>query len=61
MSEKWIIDCPVCSLSVERFDICDNCYWQNSGPDERDDAPAGPNKMTLGEAKEAYRKGEKIY
>lgn len=58
MNEKWI-DCPVCSQKVELFDICDRCGWHNSGSDEKDDDPRGPNKMTLGEAKEAYRKGEK--
>lgn len=52
--------CPVCNSEVEIFDICDNCNYQNSGPDETLDWPAGPNKMTLREAKEAYKKGEKI-
>ena len=26
--------CPVCNSEVEIFDICDNCNYQNSGPDE---------------------------
>ncbi|HUM44737.1 MAG TPA: CPCC family cysteine-rich protein [Fervidobacterium sp.] len=60
MSENIYIKCPVCGHDVEIFDICDVCGWHNSGPDERDDDPRGPNKITLGEAKEAYRKGEKI-
>lgn len=55
------INCPVCGEMVDSFDICDTCNWQNSGPKERDDGPQGPNKMYLWEAKEAYRKGEKVY
>ena len=52
--------CPVCGNGVEMFDICDECGYQNSGQKESLDGPTGPNKMTLREAKEAYRKGEKI-
>lgn len=53
--------CPVCGEEVECFDICDNCGWQNNGPKEKDTDLAGPNKMTLEEARNAYKKGEKIY
>lgn len=52
------MECPVCGEKVDFFDICDNCGWQNSGPKES--SVKGPNKMTLDEAKEAYRKGEKV-
>ncbi|MGL4572817.1 MAG: CPCC family cysteine-rich protein [Clostridium sp.] len=52
--------CPVCSHEVDIFDICDNCNYQNSGSNERLNGPAGPNKMTLKEAREAYKNGEKI-
>ncbi|MBS5937120.1 MAG: hypothetical protein KIC62_02010 [Clostridium sp.] len=51
--------CPVCSNDVEWFDICDKCNWQNGGPDRSDDYTGG-NKMTLKEAREAYKNGEKI-
>lgn len=54
------MECPVCGNEVDMFDICDNCNYQNSGPEEKLDGPLGPNKMTLREAKEAYKKGEKI-
>lgn len=57
---KYEMKCPVCGEDVELFDICDNCKYQNSGPSESLDGPTGPNKMTLREAKEAYRKGEEI-
>lgn len=60
MEDEFIIKCPVCDESVEWFDICDNCGYQNSGPKEQEGDPAGPNKMTLIEAREAYRKGKKI-
>jgi len=35
--------------------------WECLRPYEEDDGPRGPNKMTLRQAKEAYKKGEKIY
>lgn len=57
---EYILDCPVCGAKVDYFDICDNCGYQNSGPEEKEGDPLGPNKMTLREAKEAYKKGEKI-
>lgn len=52
--------CPVCGEEVDMFDICDNCEWQNSGSKENEDSLQGPNKMTLKEAREAYKKGEKV-
>lgn len=52
--------CPVCGENVDMFDICDNCSWQNSGPNEKESDLCGPNKMTLKEAKLAYRNGKKI-
>lgn len=52
--------CPVCGEEVDIFDICHNCNYQNSGPREKLDGPLGPNKMILREAREAYKKGEKI-
>ncbi len=54
------INCPCCTSKVEMFDICEVCGWQNSGPDEKEDDPKGPNKMSLKEAKEAYNKGEEV-
>lgn len=54
------INCPVCSEIVEKFDICGNCGWQNSGPDEKETDPRGPNKMSLYEARKAYKEGRKI-
>lgn len=47
------IHCPVCGRLVLLFDVCE-CNWENTGETNID---GGPNKMTLEEAKEAYRKG----
>lgn len=52
--------CPVCKSEVDYFDICDNCGWQNNGPEEKESDLAGPNKMTLKQAKEAYKKGQEV-
>ncbi len=54
------MECPVCGREVDVFDICDNCNYQNSGPKENLDGQLGPNKMTLREAREAYKNGENI-
>lgn len=54
------MECPVCGHEVGMFDICDNCNYQNSGPNEKLDGPLGSNKMTLREAKKAYKEGKKI-
>lgn len=59
MEDNLIIKCPVCNKDVELFDICDECNWQNGGADRSDDYIGG-NKITLKEAREAYRKGEEI-
>jgi hypothetical protein len=56
----YSMKCPVCNELVDMFDICDNCGWQNNGPDEKETDLRGPNKMTLKEAREAYKKGEKV-
>lgn len=52
-NELWL-NCPVCGNEVRDYDICDKCGWQNTGETNID---GGPNKMTLEEAKEAYKKG----
>lgn len=52
--------CPVCNSEVDIFDICDNCGYQNNGSNKKLDGPKGPNKMTLREAKEAYKNGKII-
>lgn len=52
--------CPVCSDEVDMFDICDNCNWQNNGPKESESDLIGPNKMTLKEAREAYKNNNEI-
>lgn len=54
------INCPVCGNEVDKFDICDNCGWQNSGPKETETDPRGPNKMSLSEARKAYKEGKEI-
>lgn len=59
--KKTELKCPVCGNIVDWFDVCQKCNWQNNGPDEKDDDLPGPNKMTLKEAKEAFKKGELIY
>lgn len=62
MKNSEINKCPVCGSKVDgEFDVCKKCGWENDliqrdHPDFR----GGANKMSLNEAREAYRKGEKI-
>ena len=60
MENKFTMKCPVCNKEVDMFDICDNCSYQNNGPKENECDPIGPNKMTLKQAREAYKNGNKI-
>lgn len=57
MNDEEYIHCPVCGRLVMLFDVCD-CNWENTGEINID---GGPNKMTLAEAKEAYKKGLEIH
>ena len=58
------IKCPCCGKGIikEWFDVCDICGWEHdniqySNPNFK----GGANKMSLNQAREAYKKGEKIY
>ncbi|HUM44740.1 MAG TPA: CPCC family cysteine-rich protein [Fervidobacterium sp.] len=53
--------CACCGAMVERYDICEVCGWQDDNVQNNDpDYRGGANTMSLNEAKEAYRKGEKM-
>ena len=57
--------CKCCgknTLSVDSlFDICENCGWQDDAvQNDNPDYKGGANQMSLNEAKEAYKKGEKV-
>lgn len=57
--------CPVCGKfefeSRLSFEICDECGWQDDVFDEDDpDSISGANEMSLEEAREAYKNGEKV-
>lgn len=63
MAEK--VRCPVCGKyefgDYADYDICDICDWcndalQNKEPDYR----GGANKMSLNEARQAYKEGRQI-
>jgi hypothetical protein len=55
-------DCPVCGNFVEgekdTYEICENCRWEdNAFQEDHPEDAGGPNKMSLNEAREAYKKG----
>lgn len=54
--------CPVCGKEeLAEFEICRFCFWQND-PNQllKPSLSGGANSMSLNQAREAYRKGEKI-
>lgn len=56
-------ECPVCNgyTFLHIFDICPICKWEHDLVQEEDpDYNGGANKMSLNQAREAYRKGEKV-
>lgn len=54
--------CPVCGQTELRYmDICPVCEWQNDLVQlSKPDWDGCANKMSLNEAREAFRKGERI-
>jgi len=52
--------CPCCGYatldSVADFDICEICYWEDDGQNERelDKELGGPNGVSLAEARENF-------
>lgn len=56
-------ECPVCNGYVfkHEFDICPVCMWQHDMVQEEEPTLAGgANKMSLNQAREAFRNGEKV-
>ena len=54
--------CPVCGkMTLESYGICDYCDWQNDPVQyENPEMSGGANKMSLNEARKAYKQGKKI-
>lgn len=54
--------CPVCGGTVDgEYDICGACGWENDPVQAwKPTLAGGANQMSLNEAREAYKKGEKI-
>ena len=65
MEAEKKIKCPVCgNISFEEaddFDICEVCGWENDGLQNRHpEMPGGANRMSLNQAREAWKRGEPI-
>lgn len=54
--------CPVCNKhDLEAFDICPSCGWENDTVQLCDpDFSGGANRMSLNEAKKAYKEGKVV-
>lgn len=54
--------CPICGKSqLEEFDVCPVCGWENDLVQlGKPDFSGGANRMSVIEAQEAYRNGQKV-
>ena len=57
--------CPVCGKyefkQEDNFSICHCCMWENDGlQNHNPDYAGGANKMSLNEARKAYKEGKKV-
>lgn len=56
--------CPVCEkheFGEDDFDVCPYCMWENDGfQNHNPDYAGGANKMSLNEARKAYKEGKKV-
>lgn len=61
--------CPVCGEKTlkenpynDTFEVCPNCNWgMDSNQNREPDLKGYYNKMSLNEAKQAYKEGREIY
>ena len=62
MRKRNKIPCPVCGkCTVEEYDICGNCFWENDPIQlAHPDLGGGANIMSLKEARIAYQDGEPV-
>lgn len=56
--------CPVCGQyefpEEDSFDVCDVCGWEDDAVQTEDaDYAGGANKMSLNQAREAWKNGER--
>ena len=62
-----LYQCPCCGKytlelkPTNTFLECDECHWVDDGRQFAYPDKGGFNKMTLNEARQAYREGKKIY
>lgn len=56
-----VIQCPVCGKTmVEEYEICSVCKWENDHLQLMHLELRGANRMTIGEAREAYKNGKQV-
>ena len=62
MAEK--VKCPVCGKHYfderDDYDICPTCYWENDAFQVKYPDRSDANRMSLNEARKAYREGRQV-
>lgn len=58
------VKCPVCGKHYfyerDDYDICPTCYWENDDFQIKYPDRSGANRMSLNEARKAYREGRQV-
>lgn len=65
MMSDELYPCPCCGVKEiyepGSYEICEHCGWEDDPVQLKyPDTSRGANRMTLNEARQAYKKGEKI-
>jgi hypothetical protein len=55
---EWLHACRCCGYRTlarrAQYDVCPVCFWEDDGTSHEDGGAAGPNHMTLGEARRTF-------
>ncbi|MBA0199460.1 hypothetical protein H4F33_20545 [Pectobacterium brasiliense] len=64
MSSKYNCPCPCCGKYefdvLGEYDICSHCGWEDDPFQSKNPDRCGANKMSLNEAREAFKNGQKV-
>ncbi|GKW26028.1 MULTISPECIES: CPCC family cysteine-rich protein [Pectobacterium] len=65
LANKYNYPCPCCGKHefevLGEYDICSHCGWEDDPVQSREpDYPGGANQMSLNEAREAFKNGQKV-
>lgn len=61
MNKEYMTRCACCGELVEKYDICENCGWQDDNVQNNNpNLTGGANQISLNEAKRKYLEQKNI-